>query len=1086
MNRALIIGLLMATPLLFSAKGEKEKEDSSKVSYSALKFRAVGPALTSGRVVDIAVHPEKPTTYYVAAAAGGVWKTENSGTSFSPIFDGEGSYSIGCVALNPSNLNEVWVGSGENNNQRSVAYGDGVYKSQDGGKSWKNMGLKNSEHIGMIKFHPNDPQTVYVAAVGPLWSAGGDRGLYKTTNGGESWKRILEIDEHTGVHEIHIDPRNPDVMYAAAHQRRRHVWTYISGGPSSAIYKSEDGGVTWNVLENGIPKGDKGRIGMAMAPSNPDVLYAMVEGTEKTEGFFRSTDRGASWSKLNKYNTSGNYYTELYVDPLNSEKIFSMDTWCHMSLDGGKTWNKINEKYKHVDNHCMWINPENTDHYIMGCDGGLYTSFDDAKSWSFHANLPITQFYKVAVDQDAPFYNIYGGTQDNFSIGGPSRTNSTSGIVNADWFITKGGDGFESQVDPTDPNIVYAQSQYGWLVRFDKRSGEKVDIKPQPGKGEAAFRWNWDAPLLISPHNPNRLYFCANKVFRSDDRGDNWTTISGDLSRQLDRNKLEVMDRVWSVDAVAKNKSTSIYGQIVAFDESPKKEGLLYIGTDDGLIHVSKDGGKTWTKKDGFPGIPARTYVNSLTASRYDENTVFATFNNHKQGDFKPYILKSTDAGSSWTSISGNLPERGSVYDLVQDNIDAKLLFAGTEFGCFFSQDGGAKWQQLNAGLPTVAVRDIEIQERENDLVLASFGRGFYVLDDYSALRFPQKDLMEKDAHIFSVRDAWLYIESTPLGLRKKAFQGNNFFSADNPPMGPQFTWYMKEAPKSKRDARLEKEKETAKSGGDNFYPSEEALREEDRENDPTIVFTIRDAAGKVVSKFTEKPKKGVNRSSWNMRYGSMSAIQMKKEESDNPFAGQDYGALAFPGKYSVEMTLVQGSELKALAGPIEFQLKALDNMSMPMAEPQSLAEFKEEVKEAKRKLVFTNKKVGDLSERMKFMRQAILSHQRADISWLADLTKQQELLDDQKLKLYGDGSLSKREFETAPSINGRIGLVTYNLWSHRSNPTGTQRVNIQIATEELLELEKSLETIETSIAKMEEKMAANGVPYTPGRDETE
>ena len=691
MNRALIIGLLMATPLLFSAKGEKEKEDSSKVSYSALKFRAVGPALTSGRVVDIAVHPEKPTTYYVAAAAGGVWKTENSGTSFSPIFDGEGSYSIGCVALNPSNLNEVWVGSGENNNQRSVAYGDGVYKSQDGGKSWKNMGLKNSEHIGMIKFHPNDPQTVYVAAVGPLWSAGGDRGLYKTTNGGESWKRILEIDEHTGVHEIHIDPRNPDVMYAAAHQRRRHVWTYISGGPSSAIYKSEDGGVTWNVLENGIPKGDKGRIGMAMAPSNPDVLYAMVEGTEKTEGFFRSTDRGASWSKLNKYNTSGNYYTELYVDPLNSEKIFSMDTWCHMSLDGGKTWNKINEKYKHVDNHCMWINPENTDHYIMGCDGGLYTSFDDAKSWSFHANLPITQFYKVAVDQDAPFYNIYGGTQDNFSIGGPSRTNSTSGIVNADWFITKGGDGFESQVDPTDPNIVYAQSQYGWLVRFDKRSGEKVDIKPQPGKGEAAFRWNWDAPLLISPHNPNRLYFCANKVFRSDDRGDNWTTISGDLSRQLDRNKLEVMDRVWSVDAVAKNKSTSIYGQIVAFDESPKKEGLLYIGTDDGLIHVSKDGGKTWTKKDGFPGIPARTYVNSLTASRYDENTVFATFNNHKQGDFKPYILKSTDAGSSWTSISGNLPERGSVYDLVQDNIDAKLLFAGTEFGCFFSQDGGAK-----------------------------------------------------------------------------------------------------------------------------------------------------------------------------------------------------------------------------------------------------------------------------------------------------------------------------------------------------------------------------------------------------------
>ncbi len=1086
MNKILLYGLLLASPMHFAAKGEKDNDSKSKTSYSALKFRAVGPALTSGRVIDIAVNPMKPSTYFVASAAGGVWKTGNAGTSFTSMFDGQGSYSIGCVALNPLNLNEVWVGSGENNNQRSVAYGDGIYKSQDGGKSWKNMGLKMSEHIGMIKFHPNDPKVVYVAAVGPLWSAGGDRGLYKTSDGGESWKKILEIDEHTGVNEIHLDPRNPDVMYATAHQRRRHVWTYISGGPSSAIYKSEDGGETWNTLENGIPKGDKGRIGMAIAPSNPDIVYAMVEGTDKTEGFFKSTNRGASWSKVNKYNTSGNYYTELYVDPVNADKVFSMDTWCHNSLDGGKTWSKINEKYKHVDNHCMWINPDNTDHYIMGCDGGLYTSYDDANSWSFHANLPITQFYKVAVDQDAPFYNIYGGTQDNFSIGGPSRTNSTSGIVNADWFITKGGDGFESQVDPTNPNIVYAQSQYGWLVRFDKKSGEKVDIKPQPGKDEAAFRWNWDAPLLISPHNPNRLYFCANKVFRSDDRGDNWTTLSEDLSRQLDRNKLEVMDRVWSVDAVAKNKSTSIYGQIVAFDESPKKEGLLYVGTDDGLIHVSKDGGKSWSKKDGFPGIPERTYVNSLTASRYDENTVIATFNNHKQGDFKPYILKSTDAGANWTNISGDLPERGSVYDVVQDHVDKNLLFTGTEFGCFYSQNGGQKWNQLKAGLPTVAIRDIEIQERENDLVLASFGRGFYVLDDYSALRTPQKSLEEKDVHLFAVRDAWLYIESAPLGLRKKAFQGDNFFAAENPEMGPMFDWYLKEAPQSMRDARLKKEKETAKSGGDNYYPTDDQLRKEDREDDPVLMFTIKDAAGNVVSKFTEKPKSGVNRSSWNMRYGSMSAIRMKEAKSDNPFAGQDYGALAFPGKYSVEISLVEGGEVKPLAGPVNFNLKNLDNSAMPLAEPKALADFKEEVKEAKRKVVFTNKQVNDLSQRLKFMKQAILNHQRADVAWLAELMKQRESLEEVKLDLYGDRSMGKREFETAPSINGRIGLVTYNLWSHRSNPTGTQRMNIEIAMGELSELEQKVQSIESSVTAMEEKMASNGVPYTPGRTEEE
>lgn len=1088
MNRYSTYLLLLIVPFLFAAKGDKEKEESNKISAQGLKFRAVGPALTSGRVIDLAVNPDRPSTYYVAAASGGVWKTSNAGTSFEPIFDAQGSYSIGCVALNPSNLNEVWVGSGENNNQRSVAYGDGVYKSSDGGKTWKNMGLKNSEHIGMIKFHPNDDQVVYVAAVGPLWSAGGDRGLYRTIDSGKNWKKILGIDEHTGVNEIHIDPRNPDVMYATSHQRRRHVWTYISGGPGSAIYKTIDGGETWNKLENGIPKGDKGRIGMAIAPSNPDIVYAMVEGTKETEGFFKSTNRGASWKKVNKYNTSGNYYTELYVDPTNADKIFSMDTWCHATLDGGKTWKKINEKYKHVDNHCMWINPDDPDHYIMGCDGGLYTTYDDAASWSFHANLPITQFYKVAVDQDAPFYNIYGGTQDNFSIGGPSRTSSNSGIVNSDWFITKGGDGFESAIDPKDPNIVYAQSQYGWLVRFDKQSGEKVDIKPQPGKGEAAYRWNWDAPLLISPHNNKRIYFCANKVFRSDDRGDNWTTISDDLSRQLDRNKLRVMDRVWSMDAVAKNQSTSIYGQIVAFDESPIKEGLLYAGTDDGLIHISKDGGKTWVKKDGFAGIPARTYVNSLTASRYDQNTIFATFNNHKQGDFKPYILKSTDVGNTWTSISGDLPERGSVYDLVQDHQDKNLLFAGTEFGCFYSQNGGANWTQLKAGLPTIAIRDVEIQERESDLVLASFGRGFYVLDDYSALRnehWDQPNVIEKEAKLFPVRDAWQYIESTPLGLREKAFQGNNFFSAPNPPSGPLFTWYMGETPKTAKAERRKKEKEFAKEGGDNYYPSAEEMRAEDREEDPKLVFTIRNDQNEVVSRFTEKPRKGINRSSWNMRHGSMSPIKMKEFKTDNPFAGQDYGALAAPGKYTVEIGLFDNGVVRILTSG-GFVIKSLDNLSVPVSDKATLEAFKEEVQEAKRRVAFTNKKREDLENRMKFIQQAILSHQSADLNWMKDLSATKTKLAELTIRLNGDRSLAKREFETAPSINGRIGLVAYGMWSHRSNPTGTQRMNIQVAKEELAEVEQELEVVEQFVLGLEKKMAEAGVPYTPGRTEQE
>ena len=642
-----------------SAQDEKnDKKPIEKVGLSALKFRSVGPAVTSGRIADIAVNPEDYSEYYVATASGGVWKTNNHGTTFTPIFDGQGSYSIGCVTLDPNNANVVWVGTGENNNQRSVAYGDGLYKSEDGGKSWKKKGLENSEHIGMIAINPENSNEVYVAAYGPLWSSGGDRGIYKTTDGGENWENILEVSEHTGFNEIHMDPRDPNVLYATAHQRRRHVWTYLSGGPESAIYKSTDGGKNWNKLSKGIPGDDKGRIALAIAPSNPDVVYAMIEG----HGVYRSDDRGASFNFKDKYNTSGNYYVELVPHPHNENIVYSMDTWMHVSIDGGKSFKRVPESAKHVDNHCLWINPKNPNQMIAGCDGGIYETYDKAKTWSFKPNLPVTQFYKVTVDNTSPFYNIYGGTQDNFSLGGPARTKNANGISNADWFVTNTGDGFESAIDPKDPNIIYAQAQYGGLVRFDKRSGESVGIKPSPNKGEAAYRYNWDAPLFISPHNHKRLYFAANKVFRSDDQGNNWKVISGDLSQQIDRHKLPLMGKIWSVDAISYDRSTSNFGNIVALDESPLMENLLYAGTDDGLIHITENAGTNWSKVESFTGVPKNTYVNMLIASKHDVNTVFAAFNNHKNGDFKPYLLKSTDKGKSWQNISGNLPEKGSVY----------------------------------------------------------------------------------------------------------------------------------------------------------------------------------------------------------------------------------------------------------------------------------------------------------------------------------------------------------------------------------------------------------------------------------------
>jgi photosystem II stability/assembly factor-like uncharacterized protein len=705
------------------------------MDLSGLKWRNVGPALTSGRISDFAVNPSNPFEYYVATSAGGVWKTVNAGVTYQPIFDGQGSYSIGCITIDPNNNNVIWVGSGENNNQRSVAYGDGVYKSIDGGKTWKNMGLKTSEHIGKVIVHPENSNIVYVAAIGPLWGKGGERGLYKTYDGGETWKAVLEVDEHTGVNDVVMDPRDPNVLYASTLQRRRHVYTYVGGGPGSGLHKSVDGGTTWEKIQNGLPNEELGRIGLAISPANPEIIYAIVEAANGKGGFFASTNRGARWEKRSSHVTSGNYYQEIIADPVDENTVYSMDTWMAVTHNGGKSFELVGENTKHVDNHCMWINPNNNKHWIVGCDGGIYETFDAAKTWDFKKNLPVTQFYKVAVDNDYPFYNIYGGTQDNFSLGGPSRVLTEHGIRNSEWFITNGGDGFESQIDPNNPNIVYAQSQYGFLVRYDKKSGEKVGIQPKARKGEDAYRFNWDAPLVVSHHVPGRLYFAANKVFRSDDYGNSWEVISEDLSQQIDRNTLKVYDRVVSIDAVMKNGSTSPYGSVVAFSESPLNKNLLAAGTDDGLIHISEDGGESWRKISGISGAPNQSYVNSVFLSKHDENVIYVAFNHHKYGDFKPYIFKSSNKGENWKAIQSNLPERGSVYAIEEDHMDKDLLFVGTEFGAFFSPDQGQHWKQLKAGLPTIAVRDIAIQEREGDLVLGTFGRGFYVMDDYSALR---------------------------------------------------------------------------------------------------------------------------------------------------------------------------------------------------------------------------------------------------------------------------------------------------------------------------------------------------------------
>jgi len=1047
-----------------------------------LKFRSIGPAITSGRIADLAVNPNNPYEYYVAAAAGGVWKTTNAGVTFTPVFDGEGSYSIGCVSIDPGNSNTIWVGSGEDNNQRSVSYGDGIYKSENGGKSWTNMGLKNSEHIGEILIDPANSDIVYVAAYGPLWSSGGDRGIYKTTDGGKTWKSILNVSEHTGFSEIRMDPRNSNLLYAVAHQRQRKVFTYIGGGPESAVYKSTDGGATWNKIMKGLPSGDIGRIGMAISPAKPDLLYAVVEANEGA-GVYKSTDRGASWEKQSSFATSGNYYQKIFCDPVNPEKVFIINAYMVVSMDGGKNFSILGEKSKHIDNHIIWIDPAKTDHLLVGCDGGLYESFDGAANWLFKPNLPVTQFYKVATDNALPFYGVHGGTQDNFSIGGPSRTSSANGIVNSDWYFTSIGDGFESQVDQSDPNIVYAQSQYGGLVRYDKKTGEMLDIKPIEQEGEKAYRWNWDAPLMISQFDNKRLYIAANKVFRTDERGESWKVISGDLSSGVDRNKLTVMGKVWSMDAVAKNGSTDIFGNITALAESKFDENMLYAGTDDGVIQVTVDAGRTWTKIAPIPGVPDQTYVNQLTTSQHDKNTVYATFNHHRYGDFHPYIFKSINAGKTWSAIQHNLPARGTAYSIAEDHVNANLLFVGTEFGVYFTIDGGEKWVPLKAGLPTIAVRDIALQQRENDLVLATFGRGFYILDDYSVLRHLAKETLAKPAAIFPVKDALMFVPSMPLGVSGKGFQGESFFTTPNPKHGAVFTYYLKEDIKTLKEKRSEKEKELIKKGEAPYYISTDSMRLEDEQPAPHLLFTVTDEAGNVVRKIKAAAKKGIQRIVWDFRYAPFGPIDLTPYDESFVFGGAENGYMALPGSYKVSLSKFEDGNYAEMVPAQSFKTVALNNVSLTVTDKKAVDDFSKKIAELRRATAAANSYRLELLNKLKYIKPAVIETPMLPVSISKEIFEIEKRLTAVNNLMNGDATLAKREFETLPSINERIRSIVGALWNTTAAPTQTYIQSYTTAAKQFTPVLAEIKSIGDAIKKVEAALEKSGAPYTPGRE---
>jgi photosystem II stability/assembly factor-like uncharacterized protein len=1076
-----------------AAEDEDAEPGFNEQTFKGLTLRSIGPAFMSGRIADIAIDPNDQSTWYVGVGSGGVWKTINRGTTWEPIFDDEDAYSIGAIAIDPNNSNTIWVGTGENVSGRHVGYGAGVYRSRDAGQTWENTGLGDSEHVGMIRIDPRNSKVVFVAAQGPLWSPDGDRGLFKSTDGGGSWRKVLgdghgntDIDDrYTGVSEVHMDPRNPDVMYAVVWQRFRNVAVLMDGGPATSIHKSEDGGETWRELTEGLPEEVMGKTGLAISPQNPDVIYATIELANRTGGFYRSEDGGESWVKGAEYAAEGtgpHYYNELWASPHQFDRVYHADVHLHVTEDGGKTMQKLEHETKHVDHHAMAFDPEDENYLLVGNDGGLYESHDLGETWRFISNMPITQFYKVAVDYEEPFYNVYGGTQDNSSYGGPSRTDNNVGIRHSDWFITIFGDGHQSAVDPTNPDIVYAQWQQGNLTRYDRKTGESVYIRPQAGEGEAPERYNWDAPILISPHDPATLYFGTQRVWKSTDHGDSWQAISADITRNEDRVRQPLMGRTWSYDSPWDLAAMSEFNTIVNLSESPLVPGLIYAGTDDGIIQVTEDGGQSWRRIDELPGVPDRFFVNDIKADLHDPDTVYVVVDDHKSGDFSPYILKSKNRGRSWRSIAGNLPDRHILWRVVQDHEKPELMFLGTEFGVFFTVEGGGRWTKLKGGSPTIPFRDLVIQTRENDLVGATFGRSFYILDDYSPLREVTEDMLQNDTVLFPVRKTRWYVPKRPLGCGEEGCtgaQGDDFYAASNPPFGATFTYYLPKAIQSSVDARREEEKEKEARNEDVRFPDWDRIVSESREDAPAIVLSVRDAEGGVVRHVEGPVEAGFHRVTWDLRYPPVEPwlSEEEREEVDEP----QPGVLVAPGTFTVTMHKRVDGVLSDLEQRQTFDVVSIREPTLPGSTQQQRLVFEREVNELARAAQGTIKSIDAIVAELTAAKEVLLSS-TADPSLyeLADSIQQRIQAERDRLT---ENELPDNYYEIdAMTVRARLWharFVPINAYG----PTPSQRESLRIGSQLYQDVSQQLSNlVDVEYAGFKDALDAAGVPWSPGR----
>lgn len=852
---ATVLALVWGIPAPVTAQQAITEEEAA-----AFAPRPIGPAVTGGRVHDVEALPDDPSTLYIATASGGLWKSTNRGHTWTDLWADMPVSTFGDVAIAPSNPDVVYAGTGEQQNRQSSSWGNGVYRSDDGGDTWRHLGLEDSRHISRVHVDPTNPDVVWVAAVGNLWASGGERGVFTSSDGGATWTHALSVDDHTGAIDLVLDPSNPQVAYAAMYQRQRRTWGFNGGGPGSGIYKTTDGGASWSELTSGVPSGDKGRIGLAISRSNPQVLAALIEHPTES-GTYRSEDAGATWRKMSSHNGRPMYYSHVFIDPTDDTRIYTAATNTSVSEDGGATWTNISARPTydvgmHADMHTLWINPSDPEHFYLAGDAGLHETYDRGQSYRKINNFPVGQFYAIGVDMQDPYW-VYGGMQDNHSWMGPSETRRWIGILNDDWKQTGFGDGMYQQADPTSARHVYVASQNGGHTRVDAHTGDILSIRPVGPDGER-LRWDWTSPSLVSQHNPATVYVGANRLFTSHNRGESWT-YSEDVTRQIDRDDLEIMGVAGRDISISRNDGTSSFGEITTISESPLTPNVLWVGTDDGNIQVSTDGGQTFTEVAGnVEGVPNGTYVSRVAASGAAAGTAYATFDAHRDGDFAPYVFRTEDFGHTWSALHAGLPS-GSVNALVEHPGHPNTLYLGTEHHLFVSTDRGAQWAKLP--IPTTSFDDLVVHPREHDLVIGTHGRSIWILDDARALG-EFGDAPTAPAHVFSIG------QGTLKSYRKDtSYRGQAEYHGTNPRDGVEISYKL------------------AAGGGD-------------------ARLIIENAQGDVVRELIVPEAEGVHRINWDLRW-SMTGQADRWQELDTsvlPRSSAPRGPFVSPGTYTVSL----------------------------------------------------------------------------------------------------------------------------------------------------------------------------------------